>query len=318
MELRHLRYFVVVAEELSFRKAAKRLHIAEPPLGRQIRDLEEQIGTLLFDRSRNHVALTEAGKVFLAGTRKTLQAANQAVDAARKATRASEISTLRIGKFGLITAPFLALSMAIYKRTHPQIKIHLFGMDPKHQLEALASGELDLAFTAAFDLQLKATFKNEIETKEVLESPILVILPNSHPLALRSGSRGADKPVRVTQLADEKFLRFSAYQNASYATHLLRACRERGGFRPRFGAIGGDDADLISLVAEGEGIFFEPAFVFAEVIRRLHASSLGNRVVGRSTNLPTFKLVAAWSKRRPSPLVPEFLECVQTALETET
>jgi len=84
MELRHLRYFVVVAEELSFRKAAKRLHIAAPPLGRQIRDLEEEIGTLLFDRSRNHVALTEAGKVFLAGTRKTLQAANQAVDAARK------------------------------------------------------------------------------------------------------------------------------------------------------------------------------------------------------------------------------------------
>jgi DNA-binding transcriptional LysR family regulator len=318
MELRHLRYFVVVAEELSFRKAARRLHIAEPPLGRQIRDLEEQIGTLLFDRSRNHVALTEAGKVFLAGTRKTLQAANQAVDAARKATRAAEISTLRIGKFGLFTIPFLPQSLAIYKRTHPQIKIHLFGRDPKHQLEALVSGDLDLAFVAAFDLQLKASFKNEIAIKQILESPILVILPTSHPLALPSGSRRGDKPVRVTLLAGEKFLRFPADQNASYSTHLLRACRERGGFRPRFGAIGSDDTDLINLVAEGEGIFFEPAFVFAEVIRRLHASSSGSRVVGRSTNLPTFKLVAAWSKRRPSPLVPEFLECVQTALETET
>jgi DNA-binding transcriptional LysR family regulator len=318
MELRHLRYFVVVAEELSFRKAAKRLHVAEPPLGRQIRDLEEEIGTLLFDRSRNHVALTEAGKAFLAGTRKTLQAANQAVDAARKATRPVEISTLRIGRFGLITASFLPQSLAIYKRTHPQIKIHLFGMDPKHQLDALVSGELDLAFVAAFDLQLKASFKKEIATKQILESPILVILPTSHPLVFASDSSRGDKPVRVTLLAGEKFLRFTASQNASYSTHLVRACRERGGFRPRFGAIGSDDADLINLVAEGEGIFFEPAFVFAEVIRRLHASSLGSRVVGRSTNLPAFKLVAAWSKRHPSPLAPEFLECVQSALVAES
>ena len=260
--------------------------------------------------------LTEAGKAFLAGTRKTLQAANQAVDAARKATRTVEISTLRIGKFGLFTITFLSQSLAIYKRTHPQIKIHLFGMDPKHQLDALVSGELDLAFAAAFDLQLKASFKKEIATKQVLESPILVILPASHPLALPSDSRRGDKPVRVTLLAGEKFLRFSADQNPSYSTHLLRACRERGGFRPRFGAIGSDDADLINLVAEGEGIFFEPAFVFAEVIRR--ASSLSSRVVGRSTNLPTFKLVAAWSQRRPSPLIPEFLECLESALGAET
>jgi len=318
MELRHLRYFVAVAEELSFHKAAKRLHIAEPPLGRQIRDLEDGIGTLLFDRSRNHVALTEAGKAFLAGARKTLQAANQSVDAARKATRAVEISTLRIGKFGLFTVSFLPQSLAIYKRTHPQIKIHLFGMDPKHQLDALVSGELDLAFAAAFDLQLKASFKSEIATKQVLESPILVILPTNHPLALSSDSRRGDKPLRVTLLAGEKFLRFSADQNASYSIHVLRACRERGGFRPRFGAIGSDHADLVNLVAEGEGILFEPAFVFAEVIRRIHASSLGSRVVGRSTNLPNFKLVAAWSKRRPSPLVPEFLECLEAALGAET
>lgn len=89
MELRHLRYFVAVAEELSFRKAVKRQHIAQPPLGKQIRDLEEEIGTPLFDRSRNHVRLTGAGQVFLAGARETLEAAARAIAEARKATRSA-------------------------------------------------------------------------------------------------------------------------------------------------------------------------------------------------------------------------------------
>ena len=96
VELRHLRYFVAVAEELSFRKAAKRLHIAKPPLGRQIRDLEEEIGTPLFDRSRNHVRLTGAGQVFLVGARETLEAVARAIAGTRKATRSAVPVSFRI------------------------------------------------------------------------------------------------------------------------------------------------------------------------------------------------------------------------------
>ena len=116
VELRHLRYFVAVAEELSFRKAAKRLHIAQPPLGKQIRDLEEEIGTPLFDRSRNHVRLTGAGQVFLAGARETLEAAARAVAEARKATRSAVPVPFRIGKFGSFTASFLPEALSIYKQ----------------------------------------------------------------------------------------------------------------------------------------------------------------------------------------------------------
>jgi DNA-binding transcriptional LysR family regulator len=163
VELRHLRYFVAVAEELSFRKAAKRLHIAQPPLGRQIRDLEEEIGTPLFDRSRNHVRLTGAGQVFLAGARETLEAAARAIAGARKATRSAVPVPFRIGKFGSFTASFLSQALSIYKDTHPNVSISLFGMDPQAQLDGLLADQLDLAFVPTLDLLLRRRVAKQIE-----------------------------------------------------------------------------------------------------------------------------------------------------------
>ena len=160
VELRHLRYFVAVAEELSFRKAAKRLHIAQPPLGKQIRDLEEEIGTPLFDRSRNHVRLTGAGQVFLAGARETLEAAARAIAGA-----------VRIGKFGSFTASFLSQALSIYKDSHPNVSISLFGMDPQAQLDGLLADQLDLAFVPTLDLLLRRRVAKQIEAQPVLLSP---------------------------------------------------------------------------------------------------------------------------------------------------
>ena len=216
VELRHLRYFVAVAEELSFRKAAKRLHIAQPPLGRQIRDLEEEIGTPLFDRSRNHVRLTAAGQVFHAGARETLEAAAQAVAGARKAMRSAVPVPFRIGKFGFFTASFLSQALSLYKDTHPNVSISLFGMDPQAQLDGLLADQLDLAFVPTFDLLLRRRVAKQIEAQPVLRSPLMVLLPAGHPLAAQADAGRPDKAIPLSKLSGEVFLRFSADQNPSF------------------------------------------------------------------------------------------------------
>jgi len=308
VELRHLRYFVAVAEDLSFRKAAKRLHIAEPPLGRQIRDLEEEIGTPLFDRSRNHVRLTAAGQVFLAGARETLEAAARAVAGAQKATRSAVPVPFRIGKFGSFTASFLSQALSLYKDTHPNVSISLFGMDPQAQLDGLLAGQLDLAFVPTFDLLLRRGVAKQIEAQPVLRSPLVVLLPVGHPLAAQANAGRQEKAIPLSKLSGEVFLRFSADQNPSYTLLLVRECRRRAKFRPRLGPEGSDHTDLINLVAAGEGVMLEAQFLFDEAMARLRSASVPARVVARRVALPLFELVAAWSKAHASPQVAEFLK----------
>jgi DNA-binding transcriptional LysR family regulator len=312
VELRHLRYFVAVAEELNFRKAAKRLHIAQPPLGRQIRDLEEEIGTPLFDRSRNHVRLTGAGQVFLAGARETLEAAERAIAGARKATRSAVPVPFRIGKFGSFTASFLSQALSIYKDTHPNVSISLFGMDPQAQLDGLLADQLDLAFVPTLDLLLRRRVAKQIEAQPVLRSPLMVLLPAGHPLAAQADADRPDKAIPLSKLSGEVFLRFSADQNPSYTMHLVRECRRRGKFRPRLGPEGSDHTDLINLVATGEGIMLEAQFLFEEAMARLRSASLAARVVARRVGFPLVELVAAWSKAHPSPLVADFLKTLES------
>jgi DNA-binding transcriptional LysR family regulator len=312
VELRHLRYFVAVAEELSFRKAAKRLHIAQPPLGKQIRDLEEEIGTPLFDRSRNHVRLTGAGQVFLAGAHETLEAAARAIAGARKATCSVVPVPFRIGKFGSFTASFLSETLSIYKETHPSVHISLFGIDPQSQLDGLLTDQLDLAFVTTFDLLLIRRLAKQIEARPVLRSPLIVLLPTGHPLATKADVARPDKAVPLSKLRGEVFVRVPADQNPSYTMHLVRECRRRGKFAPRLGPEGSDHTDLINLVATGEGIMLEAQFLFEEAMARMHTASLADRVVARRMDLPVFELVAVWSKAHPSPLVADFLKTIDS------
>ena len=208
VELRHLRYFVAVAEELSFRNAAKRLHIAQPPLGRQIRDLEEEIGTPLFDRSRNHVRLTGAGQVFLAGARETLEAAAQAIAGARKATRSAVPLPFRIGKFGFFTASFLSQALSMYKDTHSNVSISLFGMDPQAQLDGLLADQLDLAFVPTFDLLLRRRVAKQIEAQPVLRSPLMCCCRQGTRWRRKPAPTGRRRPSRSQNLLAKCFCGF--------------------------------------------------------------------------------------------------------------
>jgi DNA-binding transcriptional LysR family regulator len=119
MELRHLRYFIAVAEELNFRRAAERLHLAQPSLSRQVRDLEEEIGEQLLVRDRTHVALTDAGRTLLEHARGVLATAATASHAAREAGRSAR-EKLKIGNIGVLTASFLPASLATFHQCFPK------------------------------------------------------------------------------------------------------------------------------------------------------------------------------------------------------
>ncbi|WER46287.1 DNA-binding transcriptional regulator HcaR [Cupriavidus sp. WKF15] len=176
MELRHLRYFIAVADELSFTRAAERLHTAQPSLSQQIRNLEDEIGTPLLERTRRKVELTEAGRVFLAEARLIVAHADRAVERARQVGQQAG-ATVTIG---FVPAAEIRVFPAILPRLRlqfPNVNVELRSM-PTHELEqALLQGEVDVAFMR--DPVHSAALTREV----VLVEPLIVLLPSAHPLA---------------------------------------------------------------------------------------------------------------------------------------
>jgi len=192
MELRHLRYFVAVAEELNFRRAAERLHIAPPPLSVQIRKLEVEIGTDLFVRQARGVELTEAGKVFLEQARETLAGAKRGIALAREAAK-GEFGHLSIGynaPAGFLVFPRVVPS---YKRAHPKVQLTFHALNMPQQLEGLRREELDLG------LVWLPVPPDEFDIKELIREPLIAVLPASHRLATQ-------KDVSIKDLSHEPMI----------------------------------------------------------------------------------------------------------------
>src|SRR5262245_19269778 len=145
MELRHLRYFLAVAEELHFGRAAARMHIVQPALSRQIRNLEDEIEVRLFERDRRRVVLTEAGGVFLDDVKRLLEQLESAVDAARRATR-GERGTLRIAYVPAVAFTWLPEIVRAFRQRLPDVDVRLQETHPARQVQALLSGRVDVGF----------------------------------------------------------------------------------------------------------------------------------------------------------------------------
>jgi DNA-binding transcriptional LysR family regulator len=148
MELRHLRYFVAVAEQLSFSRAAVHLHLAQPSLSSQIRDLENELGCRLLDRDHNHVALTDAGAIFFRESRKVLASAETAVQRAREAA-AGQTGELRVAAWGPATFSFLPTCLARFRAANPGARVTVMDMDTPEQLDRIARGEIHAGFIGA-------------------------------------------------------------------------------------------------------------------------------------------------------------------------
>src|SRR6476660_9581663 len=184
MELRHLRYFVAVAEELNFTRAAEKLHLAQPSLTRQIHNLEQELGVRLLDRTRNQVSLTEEGRRFLVDARRLVALSLESVKSVQRFSR-GESSQLNLGYLFKFNFDLLPATLTTFYQTCPEIAVNLFDMSPAEQLRALEARKIDLAFVG---LRPPVSNKNilALSWECVARHAVVVVLPVHHPLAKKS------------------------------------------------------------------------------------------------------------------------------------
>jgi DNA-binding transcriptional LysR family regulator len=247
MELRHLRYFIAVAEELHFTRAAMRLHIGQPPLSHAIQVLEADVGARLLERSKRWVRLTEAGRLFLADARKILAMTEQAAETARRAER-GEAGELRIGfTYSTPLTPLFADVINRYRQEFPQVTLTLHEMATLRQLEAIGERVLDLGFIRPPELAISPGIK----LTTLREDPLVVVLPVGHPLA-------AQAKIAIRELENESFVMYPPGAGTGIYPQIFRLCRAAG-FVPRIGQTAGEASTIIGLVAAGSGITLLPA-----------------------------------------------------------
>jgi DNA-binding transcriptional LysR family regulator len=247
MELRHLRYFIAVAEELHFTRAAERLHIGQPPLSHAIKVLEADVGARLLDRTKRWVRLTEAGALFLADARKILAMAEQAAATARRAER-GEAGELRIGfTYSTPLTPLFAEVINRYRQEYPQVTLTLHEMATLRQLDAIGQRTLDLGFVRPPEVTLQAGIK----LTHLREDPLMVVLPTWHRLAAKA-------TLAIRELAELPFVMYPPGAGTGIYPQIFRLCRAAG-FVPRIGQTAGEASTIIGLVAAGSGITLLPA-----------------------------------------------------------
>ncbi|ACM25323.1 MULTISPECIES: LysR family transcriptional regulator [Rhizobium] len=248
MELRHIRYFLAVAEELNFTRAARRIGIGQPPLSNQIRDLEEEIGAPLFRRLPHGAELTEAGQVFLREARAILTRAGQAKALALRAAR-GELGRLRVGFTGSAAfSPIVPSSVRSFRRTYPEIDLTLEEAHTTRLLERLDAEELDAVF-----IRPGRTGPPGFRSHVLGEESMVIALPSSHPLA------EADT-LPLSTLSDEPFVLFPRAAGPSLFDEIIAACR-RAGFEPILGQIAPQITSIANLIAVELGVSVVPLAV---------------------------------------------------------
>jgi DNA-binding transcriptional LysR family regulator len=280
MELSDLRSFVAVAEELHFGRAAERLHVTQPPLSRQIRRLEDELGARLFHRTTRRVDLTDAGSAFLAEARQVLAAAEKAVSRARSVHR-GETGRLAIGAVTPAIDGFLPDLVREFRKRHPRIDVSLTEMDTTSQLAALRAERLHAGFVRLADHDVRG-----LSTQVVRRERLVLALPRRHRLA------GAD-PVSLASLAGEPVVALAPEVQPELHRRLAAACSDAG-FALRVTQTTRTVPTMTALVAAGMGVAFVP-----ESARSTRRTGVEWRAIrGR---LPDVEISVAWRSWNASP-----------------
>ncbi len=293
MELRHLRYFTAVAEELHFGRAARRLRVAQPPLSQQIRALELELGLRLFHRTSRRVELTPEGRAFLERARVVLMHAEKAADFGRSASR-GEAGRIAIG---FVTSAVYNLVPAILREFHerrPQVEIRCFEMDPEEQLVALRQHKLDIGF-------LRSAVKEDgFTTMELSRESLWLAMPAE--VARKHGG-----VARLSELSEMQFIMLPRTVAPLYYDLVVTACR-RAGFTPRFSHEAGEWQTALALVAAGLGVMLVP-----ESLRHWQRPGVAYAEFRPKSGSLTLELI--WRAGASQPLVEAFVATARAVAE---
>jgi LysR family transcriptional regulator, benzoate and cis,cis-muconate-responsive activator of ben and cat genes len=275
MELRHLRYFVTAAEELNFSRAAARLRVSQPPLSRQIRNLEEEIGAPLFDRSRQKLQLTPAGKSFLEQAKQILAQSERAVQMA-KAVAQGKCGQLTLAFLSPLGGVFLPTALRVFRRKFPLVEVTLTEMAPGRQLKALCEGRIDIGIVPKDEARLEKALALE----PVIEVRMMAALPPEHPL-----TRLREVPLRT--FADEPIVTFKRSTAPALHDWIRDLCRASG-FEPIMARQCDQAQAMLDSVASGLGVAILPEFF------RRYQSDVAFRPL--APNSPKTELCMVWRR----------------------
>jgi LysR family transcriptional regulator, benzoate and cis,cis-muconate-responsive activator of ben and cat genes len=296
MELRQLRYFVAVADELHFTRAAARLEIAQPPLSQQVRRLEHDLGVRLFDRTNRRVQLTDVGRAFLMEAKLTLAQADRAIDAARRA-RTSSGGRIVIGAQGSAEVIVFPRVLPRFLKRRPAVDVTVQSpLTPAEQVAMLRNGQIDVGF-----LRLPVQ-DPALVVVPILSEPLVAALPMRHLLARR-------RSVTLQELAASTFVMFRR-QNAPGMYGIIMGIWRAAGLKPKVLEDTMRMQTILSLIAVGRGVSLVPT----------SAMGLGRRgVVFRPVrpSLPKVGMGVAYNPANRSPLVSALLDIVEAVFRVQ-
>ncbi len=288
IELRHLRYFAAVAEELHFGRAAEKLGIAQPPLSQQIKSMEELIGYPLFER-KPRVRLTPVGEALLEVARRTLGQVEEGLEMVRRAGR-GEVGKVTVGFAASTLTTVLPEILRNFREQYPGVELRLRELSSAAQAAALADGSIDVGF-----LREAVTHGTDLICERILREEFMTVLPPGHPLAER-------REVPLTELAGEPFVHFPRAVAPTLFDQIAAACR-RAGFRPRVVQEAQEWLTILGLVEAGLGVSLVPAS-----FRRLRWGDVQYRPLGTPR-----EFTEVFVCRPTAPVVPAVVQLIGIA-----
>ena len=290
MELRHLRYFVAVAEAENVSRAALKLHVSQPGISRQIRDLEEEIGFQLLERSAKAVRLTAAGKVFLTEAREVLARVETAVKNAREVVQSGS-GEIHVGYAPSLTVQILPAALRKFSEQFPRVRVALHDLSTEEMLAQLGEKKLHIAIT----VRPPAKQLRGLHCQELARYAMCVAVAPRHPLAEL-------KSISLKQVAGEPLVAYSRKDYPEYHEMLDRLFA--GGRKPRIAGEHDSGTSLIAAVESGQGVALVPSCLACMVGARL-------KLLPLRPALPPIPVVAIWRREAEDGLAEKFMACLR-------